>query len=83
MVFTENIPEVALGANIGAIKFMTRYDVHEIGGQTVGTRLERYFTMITIQLVNDASLKFYTTCALATSSTRDGKHRRLGQGNNR
>jgi hypothetical protein len=73
LVFTNNILEVTLGAKIGVAKFMTRYDVGEIGGQTVGTRLERTVTMITIQLVNDASLKFSTIGALATRSTRDSK----------
>jgi hypothetical protein len=83
MVLTDKILEVALGAKIGAAKFMTRYDVHQISVQTVGTILERSFTMITIQLVNYASLKFFTTCALATSCTRDGKQGHLGQGSNR
>jgi hypothetical protein len=77
LVFTNKILEVALGANIGATKFMTRHDIGEIGGQTVGTRLERTLTLITIQIVNDASLWFFTTCALATRSTRDGKQGRL------
>jgi hypothetical protein len=50
--------------------------------------------MITIQLVNHSSHKFFTTCALVTSSTRTGKQGRqldkisrgvalLGQGINR
>jgi hypothetical protein len=82
LVFTNNILEVALGAKIGAAKLMTRYDVGERGGHTAGTRLKRTFTMITIQLVNNASLGFFTTCALATSTTRDGKQGRIWQGRN-
>jgi hypothetical protein len=47
---------VALGAKIGAVKFMTQHDVGEIGGKKDGTRLERTLKMITIQLVDDAIL---------------------------
>jgi hypothetical protein len=36
MTITDKILEVALGANIGATKFMTRHGVREIGRQTVG-----------------------------------------------
>jgi hypothetical protein len=35
LVFTNKILEVALGAKIGAANFVTRFDVGEIGGQTV------------------------------------------------
>jgi hypothetical protein len=94
MVITDKILEVSLGATIGVTEIMTRNEVREIGRQTVGRRLEWSFTMIKIQLVNDARHEVFTTCILTTISTRKGKQGRrldknsrgvalLGQGWNR
>jgi hypothetical protein len=93
MIVTDTIIGVVLGGNTGATEFMARKGVHEIGGHAVWFRVEWTFTVIRLQLVNNASLQVFTACALATISTIKDKqwHRLdknsrgvtlLGRGNN-
>jgi hypothetical protein len=57
-------------------EFMARNDVLEIGGRTLGVRLECSFTVVTLQLVNNTGLQVLAPCVFATISTRKGQTRR-------
>jgi hypothetical protein len=70
----EKILGVTLGSNIGGPEFLARNYVHEIIRHTLGVGLECSFTVVTLHLVNSSGLNVLAPCALATPSTRKGKH---------